>query len=166
MTLNDQKEQFSIAYVRAVASVAAAKVSRVEVDDDSVDVTLERSGGCAPRLDLQLKCTGVDDHPAGVVTFPLKLKNYDDLRRRTLAPAGWWFCSCRRIPRTGWISNPPKHCCAITPAGPHWLGCRSRRTRHRKASRCPEQMFSLPMQSRVSWTKSKPPSASHESPDH
>ena len=86
MDLNAQKEQFSMAYVRAVAAVAAVKVTRAEVDDDSVDVTLERSSGCAPRLDLQLKCTGVEDHPVGEFSFPLEIKNYDDLRRETLAP--------------------------------------------------------------------------------
>jgi hypothetical protein len=81
-----QKEQFSIAYVRAVAAVAGVSVAHTEVDDDSVDVMLTRSGGYAPRLDLQLKCTA--DHPdaASQVSFPLKLKNYEDLSRDVLVP--------------------------------------------------------------------------------
>jgi hypothetical protein len=57
MDLNTQKEQFSVAFVHAVASVAGVKIIRAEVDDDSIDVGLERTGGCAPKLDLQLKCT-------------------------------------------------------------------------------------------------------------
>lgn len=86
MDLNIQKEQFSIAYVRAVAAVAGVKVLRTDVDDDSIDIGLERAGGCAPKLDLQLKCTA-DPLPAnGDISFPLKLKNYDDLRRSTVAP--------------------------------------------------------------------------------
>ncbi len=87
MDLNLQKEQFSIAYVQAVAAVAGVKVSRTEVDDDSIDVGLERTGGYAPKLDLQLKCTGdVLPVAGGDLSFALKLKNYDDLRRPTLAP--------------------------------------------------------------------------------
>jgi hypothetical protein len=86
MDLNAQKEQFSIAYIRAVAAVAAVKVARVEVDDDSVDVLLERTGGCAPKLDLQLKCTADLPSANAAQSLPLKLKNYEDLRRPTTAP--------------------------------------------------------------------------------
>lgn len=86
MTLNNQKEQFSEAYARAVASVVGLKVSKCEVDDDSVDITLERSGGWAERIDIQLKCTA-DALPAeGDLKFPLKLKNYEDLSRQTIMP--------------------------------------------------------------------------------
>ena len=86
MDLNIQKEQFSIAYVRAVAAVAGVKVLRTDVDDDSIDIGLERAGGCAPKLDLQLKCTAEPLPTNGDISFPLKLKNYDDLRRLTVAP--------------------------------------------------------------------------------
>jgi len=87
MDLNAQKEQFSVAFVRAVAAAAGVKVLRAEVDDDSIDIGLERSGGCAPKLDIQLKCTA-NACPANNenVPFVLKLKNYDDLRRRTIIP--------------------------------------------------------------------------------
>jgi hypothetical protein len=57
MTLNHQKEQFSAAYARAVASIVGLNVSKCEVDDDSIDITLERTGGLAERVDIQLKCT-------------------------------------------------------------------------------------------------------------
>jgi hypothetical protein len=84
MDLNQQKEQFSIAYVHAVAAVAGLKVSRPEVDDESVDVTVGQSGGAgtirSPRLDVQLKCTERDVLRDDGVHFPLKRKNYDDLR--------------------------------------------------------------------------------------
>lgn len=86
MNLNIQKEQFSIAYVRAIAAVAGVKVLRTDVDDDSVDIGLERAGGCAPKLDIQLKCTAEPLPENGDISFPLKLKNYDDLRRPTVAP--------------------------------------------------------------------------------
>ena len=45
MTLDDQKEQFSFAYVRAVASAAQISVSEPAVDDDSIDLIFHRRGG-------------------------------------------------------------------------------------------------------------------------
>lgn len=84
MELSNQKEQFSAAYVRAIASAAGYAVSRPEVDDDSVDRTLSARGGNgslrSPKLDIQLKCTArrYSGHP--LLRFPLRRKNYDDLR--------------------------------------------------------------------------------------
>jgi hypothetical protein len=84
VNLNRQKEQFSIAYVRAVVAAAGYNVYKQEVDDESVDLGVAASGlnGTmkSPRLDLQLKCSEtivLDDSDFG---FWLKLKNYDDLR--------------------------------------------------------------------------------------
>jgi hypothetical protein len=86
MTLNNQKEQFSAAYARAVASVVGLNVSKCEVDDDSIDITLERSGGFGERIDLQLKCTADTLPSEGDLKFKLKLKNYKDLSRPTIMP--------------------------------------------------------------------------------
>ncbi|MBF0628148.1 MAG: DUF4365 domain-containing protein [Magnetococcales bacterium] len=85
MDLNLQKEKFSEAYVRAVAAVAGFGVSRPEVDDDSVDLTIAARGGNgsvrSPRLDIQLKCTAnAPINGDEAFSFPLKIKNYDDLR--------------------------------------------------------------------------------------
>ncbi len=83
MELSNQKEQFSAAYVRAIASVAGYAVSRPEVDVDSVDLTLSAHGlqgeTRSPKLDIQLKCTARKGSGA-ILRFPLKRKNYDDLR--------------------------------------------------------------------------------------
>jgi hypothetical protein len=84
MTLENQMEQFSHAYVRAVASVAGFSVSRPEVDDDSIDLAIycrgPRGTVRSPRLELQLKCTSRPLLSAGGLSFDLKIKNYDDLR--------------------------------------------------------------------------------------
>lgn len=86
MTLNDQKEHFSYAYARAVAAAAAVSVARPEVDDDSVDLVLYQKGTGSvfrsPRLDIQVKCTedGAVTVSATDIHYPLKLKNYDELR--------------------------------------------------------------------------------------
>lgn len=84
MDLNRQKEEFSNAFVQAVASAAGYSVARPGVDDDSVDWIVAQSGGegtvRSPRLDLQLKSSSSAEVRDGVIPFPLKLKNYEDLR--------------------------------------------------------------------------------------
>lgn len=85
MHASAQKEQFSLAYVHAVASVAGFNLGQFHIDDDSVDVVLKAPGEIAGirhlHLSVQLKCTqnltGNDDH----WSFQLKRKNYEDLRR-------------------------------------------------------------------------------------
>lgn len=86
MTLSDQKEHFSYAYARAIAAATAVSASKPEVDDDSVDLIFCKKGGGgvvrSPRLDAQVKCadrTTLTISPTHV-HYPLKLKNYDDLR--------------------------------------------------------------------------------------
>ena len=80
-----QKEQFNIAFMRAVISVAGYNILRMEVDDDSVDISVRgnrRDGNVrkAPQLDIQAKCTETDGGTGPSLPFDLKLKNYDDLR--------------------------------------------------------------------------------------
>jgi hypothetical protein len=84
MDLSQRKEQFSRVYVRAVATVAGFTVYQPEVDDDSIDLGI--TGRIAhdipsrPRIELQLKCTGVKALRGDHIVYRLKLKNYDDLR--------------------------------------------------------------------------------------
>lgn len=84
MDLDQRKEQFSRAYVRAVASVAGFALFESGVDDDSIDLTLaERGGGGtvrSPKLDAQLKCTSQDVLGETEIRFGIKVKNYNDLR--------------------------------------------------------------------------------------
>ncbi len=90
MDLGQQKEQYSIAFVRAIAAVAGYSVYRPEVDDDSVDIGFAARGLAdtprAPRIEAQLKCTARTILIEGVVRFALKRKNYDDLRGDVLVP--------------------------------------------------------------------------------
>jgi hypothetical protein len=84
MTIDDQKEQFSFAYVRAVAATARIAVNEPTVDDDSVDLILQQkgTGGIfrSPRLEVQVKCTEAATITAAHIAYPLKIKNYDELR--------------------------------------------------------------------------------------
>lgn len=83
MDLNEQKQQFSFAFLRAVSAVAGLAISRSDTDDDSIDATLAVRGGAgtikSPKLDLQLKCTAMSPPAGDAFNFVLKRKNYDDL---------------------------------------------------------------------------------------
>lgn len=84
MDLSQQKEQFSFAYVRAVAAATGFGVSEPSVDDDSIDLMIasrSTSGTVKrPRLELQVKCTEGGLLINESFNYPLKIKNYDDLR--------------------------------------------------------------------------------------
>ena len=84
MDPNAQKEQYSSAYLRAVAAVAGFKVYTSDVDDDSIDFGIGQRGGGgtirSPKIELQLKCTSAEVLNDGHAAFPLKIKNYNDLR--------------------------------------------------------------------------------------
>ena len=83
MTAEQQKEQFSIAYVRAIAAAARVNIYRVEVDEDSIDIgfSIKSVAGQpqSPKLDAQLKCVTKLTGNAKAFRYPLKLKNYDEL---------------------------------------------------------------------------------------
>ena len=73
------QEQFSKAFIMAVASVAGCAAAEPRPDDDSVDWTLSCRLPCRPKLDLQVKSMS---RPAGdgtSIRYPLERKNYDDL---------------------------------------------------------------------------------------
>ena len=80
MTPNLQMEQFSIAYIRAVASCAGYRIGDVYPDLDSMDGILVSDAGRRPRIDFQLKSTSQNILRDGMLHFPLPINNYDDLR--------------------------------------------------------------------------------------
>ena len=85
MDLSAQKEQFSHAYVRAVAAVAGFTVAKPEVDDDSVDLSIKsKLHSVRPQVDLQLKCSETIDLVDQTLSFALKQKNYVDLSGNVL----------------------------------------------------------------------------------
>ena len=90
MDENQRKEQFSNAYLHAVAAVAGFATAKPSVDDDSVDWTLSGRRGAgvftAPKLDVQLKCTHVADLTVDQLRYALKVKNYTEIDTRVLVP--------------------------------------------------------------------------------
>jgi len=83
-------EQFSVAYVNAIAAQVGLNNAQLSVDDDSVDLMLKGRGFSgklrSPQLDLQLKCTSQNLVSNGHLNFPLSIKNYDDLRGAVICP--------------------------------------------------------------------------------
>ncbi len=79
-----RKEQFNVAYVGAMAAQAGINPARTEVDDDSIDIYLVGRNYPGrirnPQIQVQFKCTARNLISGSVVKFPLKRKNYDDLR--------------------------------------------------------------------------------------
>lgn len=57
MDINQQKEQFSNAYLQAVASVAGYSLYKPNVDDDSVDWGIAASGGTGRILRRGWNCS-------------------------------------------------------------------------------------------------------------
>ena len=88
MDLSQQQEQFSRAYVHAVATVAGFSLHRPDIDVDSIDTVVSASGMnglyASPRLDAQLKCTYQEVVGETTVAFELKIKNYDELRAENI----------------------------------------------------------------------------------
>lgn len=84
MEENLVKEQYSLAFVSAIASVEKFATHKPFVDDDSIDIGFSQKRGSgtisSPRLEAQLKCTSGDFLKDDYLHFPLKKKNYDDLR--------------------------------------------------------------------------------------
>ena len=81
------QEALSCAYVRAVAARAGYDVAPSGVDIDSVDLKIQAGGSMRPAIDLQLKATvNLGEPRDGCVSFPLPLKNYNDLRIDTQTP--------------------------------------------------------------------------------
>lgn len=109
-----QKEQFSIAFVRAIAAVSGYNITRCEVDDDSIDLGLKgsrRDGGVrnAPYLDIQVKCTDADDGTGPDLPFDLKLKNYDDLRATPVHVPAILVVVCVPADVGTWLDETPEH---------------------------------------------------------
>jgi hypothetical protein len=74
MHLTHRQEQFSNAFVEAVAAVAGCSAAQNSVDNDSIDWTLSNRLPRRPKLDLQLKCTGNDVGTSEHIRLALPVK--------------------------------------------------------------------------------------------
>lgn len=93
MDINIQKEEFSYAYIYAVVSAAgySCQIASRPMDIGGIDIIIsgeeQEYSLYPPRLEVQVKSTStavIDDE---FIRYPLKLKNYNELRKpKTLVP--------------------------------------------------------------------------------
>lgn len=87
------QEELSRAYIYAISSKAGMTFQRPTLDYDSVDVQISAIGKVttdstieSPILEIQAKATYAHDFNGNdELSYPLKIKNYNDLRKNTLA---------------------------------------------------------------------------------
>jgi hypothetical protein len=89
MFISNQKEQFNVAYVHAMASQAGLNTGNMKVDDQSIDLDVDGKMPDAtknrfPKISLQLKATSLNVVKNGVIKFSLHRKNYNDLKNDRL----------------------------------------------------------------------------------
>ncbi len=84
---DDVESGLSIAYVHAIAAQAGYACGEPPGPDrDSVDIQIAASGAMRPKIDLQLKASIRLAGSGAEFRYPLKVKNYDDLRIETQTP--------------------------------------------------------------------------------
>ena len=99
----DIEDVLSEVYVSAIAARAGYTFCKPNLDRDSVDLTITAGGQSRPKLDLQLKGTINLDPSVDAMPFPIKLKNYNDLRESTQVPRILVVVRLPRIPEQ-WLS--------------------------------------------------------------
>ena len=86
MEINLQKEEFSYAYVYAIAAAAGYAFQRTTTPLDQLGIDLILTGvgiqGLMgfPQLYVQLKCTSRELLDQNYLKYPLRIKNYNELR--------------------------------------------------------------------------------------
>ena len=82
MYINNIKEQYSLSYITAIATVANFKYAILNVDDESIDILFKSDEHNGYEIYIQLKSTSNLEYiKDNFIHFPLKLKNYNDLRK-------------------------------------------------------------------------------------
>ena len=84
---DDVESALSIAYVHAVAALAGYTCGEPPGPDrDSVDIQVSAGGHMRPKVDFQLKASIALTGDLDNFNYPLKMKNYNDLRVPTQTP--------------------------------------------------------------------------------
>jgi hypothetical protein len=90
--LNTQKEEFSYCYIQAIASAAGYAFQRATtpLDQAGIDATITGVGARGargfPQLYVQVKCTSRNVLEENRIRYPLKIKNYEELRNNYQYP--------------------------------------------------------------------------------
>ncbi len=128
MDLKKQKEEFQYAYVCALAAHAGLNRGEFRVDDDSIDVTFQVKGHFglgrirSPMIQIQLKCSSQDLIADDLIKFPLKIKNYNDLRGDEVVVPRYLAVLLVPDDLDQWIANHDDHIALFKSC--HWLSLR------------------------------------------
>jgi hypothetical protein len=71
--------EFSYAFIRAVAASAGCSIAEPKPDRKSVDLTISSEEHRCPKIDVQVKSTKNFRLEGDEFSYPLKVKNYNDL---------------------------------------------------------------------------------------
>jgi hypothetical protein len=123
-----QKEEFQYAYVCALAAHAGLNRGEFRVDDDSIDITFQAKGGFgpgrrrSPMIQVQLKCSSQNLITADVIKFPLKIKNYNELRGDEFVVPRYLAVLLVPDDLAQWIAHNDDHIALFKSC--HWLSLR------------------------------------------
>ena len=136
MHLNLRKEKFSRAYVSALSSAVDCSIGLWDVDEDSVDVTLRKTHANgpipSPQLDIQLKATARATVGSSGIAFPLKTKNFDDLRQKAHCPRILVAVTLPSDDVADWLEQPDESRLSLMTCG-YWISAeRTSRLRERR----------------------------------
>jgi hypothetical protein len=109
MYKTQKKEQFSIAFIKAIAAPLGFNPARFEIDDDSVDIVFTSKGYIGkkkrnPQINIQMKCTKMLQSGDGYLHYNLPLKNYDDLRGYDQANPSYLVVVCVPDNEDEWVT--------------------------------------------------------------
>ena len=79
MSAENWQECFGDAFLQALAGAAGCATSIHRPDDDSIDWTLSCRLPTRPKIDVQMKTWTGDDGVGDFLSYPLKVKNHNDL---------------------------------------------------------------------------------------
>lgn len=84
--VSHSKELLSLAYIQSLCAVSGLNYNEPQIDNDGVDITVRGKlfggGFRTPKIEFQLKCTGVHSYIDSVrheLVYPLKVENYNYL---------------------------------------------------------------------------------------
>lgn len=123
-----QKEEFQYAYVCALAAHAGLNRGEFSVDDDSIDITFQAKGNFGPGrrrspiIQVQLKCSSQGVISDGFIKFPLKIKNYNELRGDDVVVPRYLAVLLVPEDLAQWIANNDDHIALFKSC--HWLSLR------------------------------------------
>lgn len=129
-SLEKRQEQFSAAYVRAIASASGYKVTPLNsMDEDSEDIQIhqKRNDLSDDRpyysvLRVQLKCTSHRIKDDGFIHYRIPLKTHDDLRRKTGDPFLLVVVCVPSREESDWLLEERNHMVLYNKA--YWLSLR------------------------------------------